>query len=344
MTGPEVLEKRAGDRRPPRLGPKRQASVGQMVDSPFHEGERLLQTRLGVRDKVEQVGSRIIRDFMPEEHREFFAELPWMLVGSVDGAGRPWASLLVGEPGFATSPDPRTLVLATEPLQGDVLEDNLRVGAPLGLLGIELHTRRRNRLNGTIIEASPGRMVVRVDQSFGNCPKYINRKTLARRPRETTRAPVVSHTLEARAREIVAHADTLFIASSHLPAGARGRSNGVDVSHRGGRPGFVRVEADGALTIPDYLGNFLFNTLGNVERDRRAGVLFVDFASGDLLQLTGEAGIDWDAPEVAGTAGVQRLLRVRPTESRLLGGAFPFTADVIDFAPQLDTIGSIGRT
>ena len=316
-----------------------------MADSPFHEGERLLQTRLGVRDKIEMVGNRIIRDFMPDEHRDFFAALPWMLVGSVDAGGRPWASLLVGDPGFATSPDPQTLVLGARPVAGDVLAGNLRVGAPLGLLGIELHTRRRNRLNGTITESSAGRVVVRVDQSFGNCPKYINRKTLARgRDRETGRASVVRPALDARAREIVAHADTLFIASSHLPATARGRGDGVDVSHRGGRRGFVRVEADGSLTIPDYLGNFLFNTLGNVERDRRAGLLFVDFASGDLLQLTGEAWIDWDAPEIATTAGVQRLVRVRPTEVRLLGGAFPFTAEVIDLAPQLDTIGSIGRT
>jgi predicted pyridoxine 5'-phosphate oxidase superfamily flavin-nucleotide-binding protein len=316
-----------------------------MADSPFHEGERLLQERLGVRDQIERVGSRVIRDYMPDEHRTFFAHLPWILVGSIDAQGRPWASLLAGEPGFVTSPDARTLVLAAVPIAGDVLRDHLRVGAPLGLLGIELHTRRRNRLNGTIAEASAGRIVVRVDQSFGNCPKYINRKTLARRRGgEAPRVPVVRAALDARGREIVANADTLFIASSHLPAGARERSNGVDVSHRGGAPGFVRVEADGSLTIPDYLGNFLFNTLGNVQRDRRAGLLFVDFASGDVLQLTGDAWIDWDAPEIAATAGVQRLLRVRPAEVRLLGGAFPFTAEVIDSAPQLDSIDSIGRT
>jgi uncharacterized protein len=313
-----------------------------MADSPFHEGEKLLQERLGVRDKIETIGSRIIRDFMPDEHREFFAQLPWIFVGSVDGGGRPWASLLTGEPGFVSSPDPRTLALAATPLPGDVLAAHLRPGARLGLLGIELHTRRRNRLNGAIVECSPGRIVVRVEQSFGNCPKYINRKTLARRRgREAARAPVVSRTLDARGREIVARADVLFIASSHL---GEGRSHGVDVSHRGGRPGFVRIEADGSLTIPDYFGNFLFNTLGNVEQDRRAGLLFIDFERGDLLQLTGGAWIDWDAPEIAATRGVQRLLRVRPAEVHLLDGAFPFAAEVIDYAPQLDAIGSIGRT
>jgi predicted pyridoxine 5'-phosphate oxidase superfamily flavin-nucleotide-binding protein len=316
-----------------------------MADSPFHEGERRLQARLGVRDKIETVGSRIIRDFMPDEHRDFFAQLPWILVGSVDAAGRPWASVLFGEPGFVTSPDARTLVLASEPVAGDVLADNLRAGVPLGLLGIELHTRRRNRLNGIVVEASARRLVVRVDQSFGNCPKYINRRTLARRrdQGDGAGAPVVTPALDGRAREIVARADTLFIASSHLPAAARGRGDGVDVSHRGGRPGFVRAEADGSLTIPDYLGNFLFNTLGNLETDGRAGLLCVDFASGDLLQLTGAAWIDWDAPEVAATAGVQRLVRVRPTAVRLLGGAFPFAGEVVDFAPQLDAIDSIGR-
>lgn len=315
-----------------------------MADSPFHEGERRLQERLGVRDKIEMIGGRIIRDFMPDEHRAFFAQLPWMLVGSVDAVGRPWASVLFGEPGFAHSPDPQVLVLDARPVAGDVLADHLRVGAPLGLLGIELHTRRRNRLNGTVIEASAGRIVVHVDQSFGNCPKYINRKSLARAPGRAAAAPVVSEALDAPAREIVARSDTLFIASSHLPEGARTRGDGVDVSHRGGRPGFVRVEADGSLTIPDYFGNFLFNTLGNIEQDRRAGLLFVDFASGDLLQLTGAAWIDWDAPEIAATEGVQRLVRVRPAALRLLAGAFPFTARVIDSAPQLDHIESIRRT
>jgi len=315
-----------------------------MTDSLFHEGERRLQERLGVRDKIEMIGGRLIRDFMPDEHREFFAELPWMLVGSVDAAGRPWASVLFGDPGFAHSPDPQVLVLDARPVPGDVLADHLRVGAPLGLLGIELPTRRRNRLNGTVIEAAVGRIVVHVDQSFGNCPKYINRKTLARGRGRAAAAPVVSEALDAPAREIVARADTLFIASSHLPEGARTPGDGVDVSHRGGLPGFVRIEPDGSLTIPDYFGNFLFNTLGNIEQDRRAGLLFVDFASGDVLQLTGEASIDWDAPEIAATPGVQRLVRVRPAELRLLGGAFPFTAEVIDSAPQLDRIGTIGRT
>lgn len=315
-----------------------------MADSPFHDGERRLQERLGVRDKIEMIGSRIIRDFMPDEHRAFFTQLPWMLVGSVDAAGRPWASVLSGEPGFVRSPDPQILVLDARPAAGDVLADHVRVGAPLGFLGIELHTRRRNRLNGTVIESSPGRIVVHVDQSFGNCPKYINRKSFARAQGRTAAAPVVSGTLDVRARGIVARADTLFIASSHLPEGARTRGDGVDVSHRGGRPGFARIEADGSLTIPDYFGNFLFNTLGNIEQDRRAGLLFVDFASGDVLQLTGEAWIDWDAPEIAATEGVQRLVRVRPTELRLLRGAFPFAAEVIDSAPQLDKIGTIGRT
>ena len=315
-----------------------------MADSPFHEGERRLQERLGVRDKIEMIGSRIVRDFMPDEHREFFAQLPWMLVGSVDAAGRPWASVLFGEPGFAHSPDPQVLVLDARPVPGDVLADHLRVGAPLGLLGIELHTRRRNRLNGTVIEASAGRIVVHVDQSFGNCPKYINRKSFGRARGRAAEAPVVTDALDARTRAIVARADTLFIASSHLPKGGRSRGDGVDVSHRGGLPGFVRIDADGSLTIPDYFGNFLFNTLGNIEQDRRAGLLFVDFASGDVLQLTGEAWIDWDAPEIAATEGVQRLVRVRPAELRLLRGAFPVAAEVIDSAPQLDNIGTIGRT
>src|SRR5258708_15010806 len=145
------------------------------IPSPWHAGERALQIRAGVGELMERVG-RNIRDFMPDQHRAFFARLPFLLVGSVDREGSPWASLLAGKPGFADSPDPRTLTIAARPIPGDPLETVLVPDAKLGVLGIELPTRRRNRMNGRIVASSDTGFSVAVDQSFGNCPQYIQRR------------------------------------------------------------------------------------------------------------------------------------------------------------------------
>ena len=125
-------------------------------DSPFHAGELQVQERLGLRDKVERFARRAVRDFMPDQHREFYAQLPFVLVGTVDALGRPWASLRAGRPGFMQSPDPRRLEIAARPLFGDPLGETLKDGAEVGLLGIELETRRRNRLTGRVEAAGPG--------------------------------------------------------------------------------------------------------------------------------------------------------------------------------------------
>jgi predicted pyridoxine 5'-phosphate oxidase superfamily flavin-nucleotide-binding protein len=311
-------------------------------DTLYHEGEQALQSRVGVREKMAKIGRRMIRDFMPDEHREFFAQLSWLLVGSLDAVGRPWASVLTGNPGFIASPDPKTLIVRCVPRDGDVLAANLRQAAPIGLLGIEPQTRRRNRMNGTVNRLGSGEIEIRVDQSFGNCPKYINRKSFERRGADDSKgAPLVTDRLTPRGREIVATADTLFIASAFLPPADRNRSHGVDVSHRGGKPGFVRIETDGLLTIPDYVGNFAFNTLGNIDKDRRCGLLFIHPDGGDVLQLTARAEIDWNSPEIQTVAGVQRLLRVQPTEMRLLPASFPLRATTIDYSPNLADIESL---
>ncbi|MGH8848225.1 MAG: pyridoxamine 5'-phosphate oxidase family protein, partial [Polaromonas sp.] len=144
-----------------------------MSAATFHEGERAVQERVGVRERLEQLGPRVIRDFMPDQHREFFGQLPFVIAGTVDGSGQPWASVLAQPPGFIRSPDPQQLVLQAQPLWGDPLQDTLANGAPIGLLGIEPHTRRRNRMNGVVQGVSASGFGVALSQSFGNCPKYI---------------------------------------------------------------------------------------------------------------------------------------------------------------------------
>jgi predicted pyridoxine 5'-phosphate oxidase superfamily flavin-nucleotide-binding protein len=274
---------------------------------PFHEGERTLQARAGVQQRMAEIGARVIRDHMPEQHRDFFALLPFLVVGSVDERGQPWASVLHGPPGFVRSPDARTLHVDADSPAGSPLAAHLRAGAPLGLLGIQPHTRRRNRMNGRVVRTGSTGFDVEVEQSFGNCPKYIRtREAFFFGDDEAPAPPQPLATLDDAARRLIAAADTLFIASTH--------AGGVDVSHRGGEPGFASIDVDGhVLTLPDYAGNLFFNTLGNLLLEPRAGLLFIDFDSGDLLHVSARAQIVWDGDEVATYPGAQRLLRLTVT-------------------------------
>lgn len=287
------------------------------LDSPWHEGEREAQRRVGVADRVEETGRLTIRPFMPDQHRVFFAHLPFAAIASSDRQGRVWASLLSGPPGFIASPDPRRLTIEATATRGDPLGEAIRPGAPLGLLGLDPATRRRNRANGHIESVSGTGFTLTVEQSFGNCPKYIARREIV--GDRTTRDVVVEPlpALDAEAKRLIGEAATIFIASSAGPGSL------PDASHRGGLPGFIEIDGEGALTIPDYSGNFYFNTLGNLIVDPRAGLLIPDFASGDLLQLHGATEILWGGREVEAIEGAQRLLRFHPLDGRRLRGALP---------------------
>ncbi len=306
-----------------------------MSRSPFHRGEIAIQSRLGVRDKIAQIGRRIIRDFMPDEHRALFAQLPFLVIGSVDDAGRPWASLVTGPPGFVSSPDPRTLVVRAHPLDGDPLAGTLAAGAAIAVLGIELPTRRRNRANGVVTSVASGEFRIAVHESFGNCPKYIQTRVLAAVRPTPELATALDHTgsLTDWARDMIARADTLFVASYVDRDDGSGRL--VDVSHRGGHPGFIRVDADGTLTVPDFTGNFLFNTLGNLLVNPHAGVVVPHFGSGDVLSLSGDTEIVWDGAEVAAMRGADRLWRVRPRAAIGRRGALPLRGDLREYSPHL---------
>ena len=286
-----------------------------MATSPFHAGEQAIQAALGVRAKIESAGRRMIRDFMSEQHRAFFAELPYLFIGARDSTDRPWASLLAGAPGFAHAPDPRTLRIDARPAPDDPLAGALTPGAEVGLLGIEPPTRRRNRLNGPIAASDATGFAVTARQSFGNCPKYITPRAFHPAPTSPGPAHASDH-LDRRSKTLVRAADTFFIASH----AADPTAGGTDVSHRGGPPGFVSVDDAGTLSWPDYAGNFLFNTLGNLVVDPRAGLLFVDFATGALLHLTGRAEVLWSGPEVDARPGAERLLRFHIEEVVLRTG------------------------
>lgn len=279
--------------------------------SPFHRGERDIQARLGIEDKMREPGRRMIRNSMSEQHREFYAQLPVFFAGSADDDGRVWASALAGAPGFVQASNDRVLTVRTRIATGDPLARNLKDGADIGGLGLEFETRRRNRVNGRIANAGPDGFDIAVRQSFGNCPKYIQTRSHRFADAEDGAGGKVHRgtVLGAADAAMVAAADTFFIASRFAEDGDAPHS-GIDVSHRGGATGFVLVSHEGQLLFPDYPGNRMYNTLGNLQADPRCGLLFIDFASGDTLQLTGQAEILWDAAHTARFPGAQRVIVV----------------------------------
>ncbi|WP_039130772.1 pyridoxamine 5'-phosphate oxidase family protein, partial [Leisingera sp. ANG-Vp] len=319
------------------------APIDANQPSPFHEGEQEMQRRAGKREMAETVGRRMIRPFMPDQHREFFAQLPFLAAGAADRDGWPWASLLCGPPGFAASPDPEHLHIALNKAAKDPVHAAIRKGAALGLLGIELHSRRRNRLNGRVAAAGPDGFTLKVDQSFGNCPQYIQLRDLEPVEAAPPAEPQPFTDLGTGHAALIGQADMFFVAS-HVPAAGHPEREGVDVSHRGGRPGFVRVDGN-TLTIPDFRGNNHFNTLGNFLLNPRAGLAFPDFATGSLLLMTGTAEVlGEDHPDLRGFQGALRGWRFTLRNGLWLDRALPWRAGSGGFAPQTLQTGTWQET
>lgn len=279
-----------------------------MLDNhtPFHKGELAAQERAGFTGLAARVGP-FIRDYMPDQHRVFYQEQPFLIAASSDDQGRVWATIIEGEDGFVTSPDPRTLSLATQTDPQDPLSKAIAAGTNIGVVGIELATRRRNRFSGRTRQTEDG-FAIDIQQAFGNCPKYINEREWWRASETKAAEATTSTQLSFEQMTRISSTDTLFIGS-----GQQGTqdaiSDGYDASHRGGEPGFVRVIGPKRLRIPDYTGNNFFNTIGNLLEDPRIGLLFVDFTSGGLLHVSGRATIEWD-PAEARDPSILRVIEV----------------------------------
>jgi len=297
------------------------------MPSPYHAGERAVQERAGVQHMASRI-ARSIGTSMPPAARQFLQQQPMVVVASTDERDQTWASLLTGAPGFIEVVDERTVRLHARPVPGDPLGNNLRSGSDVGLLAIELATRRRMRLNGTASLLDDGGAEVRARQVYSNCPKYIQaRERLPAEPAERT-AQVArrTETLSEEQQRLIARADTFFIATAHSEGGA-------DASHRGGLPGFVAVVDERTLLFPDYAGNTMFNTLGNITANPHAGMLFLDFERGDTLQLTGRAAVVWDMNRLVPFAGAERGVQFRVGGVVATAGAAPFRWRFLDPSP-----------
>ena len=276
--------------------------------SPWHEGELTLQRAVGAVDMMVGVGQRqMSRTWMPDQHREFYSQLPFVVLGAVDRQGDVWATLRTGQPGFMNSPTPEILQIKLEPQPNDPAHEGMQPGDAIGMLGIELHTRRRNRMNGNVLRELDDGIEIVVTQAYGNCPRYINLRQYDFVEETADIAQELTAT-DLLIRRMVTSADSFYVATYVVRDGQKQ----VDASHRGGKAGFVRMEEDGSLTVPDFSGNLFFNTLGNILLNPRAGLTFISFENGDLLQMTGTAEVLLDDPEIAAFQGAERLWRFTP--------------------------------
>ena len=303
------------------------------IESPFHEGELQAQQRAGEVEKGKRNG-RAIADTIVKGAFNFIEQQPMVVLGSVDPQANLWASVLVGRPGFLRVPGERAVefdLAQTARNSHDPFWTNIELDPRVGMLLIELSTRRRFRINGRIARTAPDHLSVAVDEAFPNCPKYIQRRDFTG---QSVNETIVStgmregHVLEPPQQALITSLDTFFVASGHP-------SRGVDVSHRGGNPGFIRVLNDRTLRIPDYIGNSMYNTLGNFVANPRAGLVFLDFERSQTLQLIGRPEILWDLDDPQQeTGGTKRYWDFHIERWRQLDIPHKLEWDFMDYSPH----------
>jgi len=297
-----------------------------MASEVFHEGERAVQARAGVSALAERIGRSIRRD-IPPAAQAFLAERRWLVIGALDDRARPWIAIRSGAAGFAHAVDDRTVrIEATAPVGDAFGDDHLRPGALVGLIALDPATRRRLRVNGRVVAHDAAGLVVEVDQAFANCPKYIQRRDqIAGDTASTPVSLAPSAALTDAQRDRVRATDTFFIASARP-------GDGVDVSHRGGMPGFVVVDGQ-RLSWPDYSGNAMFTTLGNLHVHPYAALLVPDFERGGALIVAGRAAIDWRADSAAPFAGAERVVTLDVDQVVEQSGVLPGAFQLREYSP-----------
>ncbi|WP_436775712.1 pyridoxamine 5'-phosphate oxidase family protein [Yinghuangia sp. YIM S09857] len=291
------------------------------MDRRYHRGEIAVQERAGATGRAAH-SERAIGTTVPAVATAFLAAQPMVVVGGTDDAGQVWATVLTGEPGFLRAVGDTEVTVAARPGPDDplaaVLADTSGVGARVGMIAIEPGTRRRMRMNGTAYAVGRG-LRVDLDQVYANCPKYISKRAPAAAPGDLTggagAGAVRGTELTARQRAAITSTDTFFVATAD-------DEGNTDASHRGGNPGFVHVPASDRIVWPDYAGNSMFMTAGNLAVNPAAGLVFPDWSAGGLLHVTGTARTIWDdAERIAAHPGAERLMELTVTGVVEVAGA-----------------------
>ena len=300
---------------------------------PFHKGELTVQTKLGVSDTARSNGV-VITNRIPGAALNFISQQSMVILGSTDINARIWSSAIFGHTGFIEALDPSTVkidfsdtsISITDPFWSNIQSNN-----QLGIIVIELGSRRRLRINGRIEKISEYVYHINVEQAYPNCPQYIQRRHILRAKKASSAnnsSDICGCNLNKNQRNIISNADTFFVSSSHP-------EQGNDVSHRGGKPGFVQIISNNQLRIPDYPGNSMFNTLGNFELNSAAGLVFIDFINKKVLQLTGTAKVLWHIENTdIETAGTLRFWQFDIESWRESSISFDIEWEYLDASPH----------
>jgi uncharacterized protein len=273
------------------------SDVQLAVATGFHSGELAVQRRAGVAQQAARLSTMVARGELRGGIAAFLANATFAALTARDRAGRLWTSPLVGPPGFLTAASPTSLVIGSTPDAADPLHQ-LPGGQPVGLIVMDFAARRRLRINGTLTVADDGGLAVDVVQAYGNCPQYIRPRQLGRSGHVNEASTPIRRGSTLTPEDIaqVQSADTFFLGTTHP-------EYGNDASHRGGPSGFARADAR-TVSWPDFPGNNMFNSLGNISVDPTAALLFVDFVSGRTLAVAGRAALQW------ADSGAERSVRL----------------------------------
>lgn len=298
-----------------------------IMDAIYHAGELAQQRDAGAEDVAAALG-RTVLPFIGHLYVDFIHNQPFLIAGGCDSRDMVWASILGDRPGCLRVVDEQTLEISTLPHAQDPLRDTIRDGNHVGLLLIDQATRRRLRVNGRVVVVQEG-FTVQIRQVYANCPRYIQARSLELVSPGSS-VPHAAHrstSLHGVQRDMIGRADTFFVGSYHAGAGA-------DVSHRGGYPGFVQTLDAHTIVWPEYNGNGMFNTLGNLRVNPRCGLLFLDFETGTTLQLSGTAQIIQDGIRVAQFPGAERLVEFRIGEVVQTGNGTGLRWRFSDYSPD----------
>jgi predicted pyridoxine 5'-phosphate oxidase superfamily flavin-nucleotide-binding protein len=284
----------------------------QRADAGFHVGELAVQHQAGVAAEAARLGQMLEPAELRGGIARFLADRTFAALTGRDRGGRLWVTPLTGQPGFLDVASPATRGIRAAIPAGDPLH-GLPAGQQIGMIVIEFGGRRRVRINGTLIQSEAEQLVIKVQQAYGNCPQYIQQRVLTAKDPGQAQAGDVRHdrVLSPADTGLIRGADTFFLGTTHP-------GRGSDASHRGGPPGFVRA-GGGGLWWPDYPGNNMFSSFGNLAVDPEAALLFLDFTTGRTLHLAGTAEVVWGEPGRAGDDG-HTGRRVRFTLQRLVAG------------------------
>jgi len=302
--------------------------------SPFHSGEQKIQAELELRDEVEARARKIIRDYMPEQHQQFFASLSYVFLAVEQENEECYLICAYGEPGFVSASNSNTLVISKKYWFTPKSENHFSSGQKLGLVGLNFSNRRRNRLNGTIADITETEITMTVDQSFGNCPKYIQQREALFSAENTTQAVP---TRNKELPQLLARADTFFIATCHHDKN-NAYASGVDVSHRGGKPGFIRL-VDNTMTFPDFRGNRHFSTLGNLLLNPKVSLLFIDFELERTVRAQGEASILWSKDTYGEFEGAERFVQIILNQDSVITEKLPIRWSDKQDSPFIEDTG-----